>query len=213
MNAARQFDLSRAGEDNMTPLTAFLANSALEAGDGQADSFEDSVQLMTLHSAKGLEFPVVFLCGVEEGLFPHYMSQDDPVRLEEERRLCYVGMTRAMQQLYITYAEVRRLHGKEMYHRPSRFLSEIPREFLEVVRLKAKVSRPQTASSTYSSPRQFAGTPDNDSGLRIGQRVNHHQFGEGTLLQYEGRGEHARIQVRFEQVGTKWLIASFVTAK
>jgi DNA helicase-2/ATP-dependent DNA helicase PcrA len=211
VNAARQFDLTRSTEDNMTPLTAFLANSALEAGDGQADSFEDSVQLMTLHSAKGLEFPMVFLCGVEEGLFPHYMSADDPVRLEEERRLCYVGMTRAMKMLYITYAEVRRLHGKEMYHRPSRFLSEIPREFLDEVRLKAKVSRPQTASS-YSKPRQLV-QPENDSGLRIGQRVNHHQFGEGTLLQYEGRGEHARIQVRFEQVGTKWLIASFVTAK
>jgi DNA helicase-2/ATP-dependent DNA helicase PcrA len=213
VNAARQFDLSRATDTNMTPLTAFLANSALEAGDGQADSFEDCVQLMTLHSAKGLEFPVVFLCGMEEGLFPHYMSQDDPQRLEEERRLCYVGMTRAMTQLYITYAEVRRLHGKEMYHRPSRFLTEIPREFLEEVRLKKTISRPQTASSAYAqAPSQWAST-ETENGLRIGQRVMHHQFGEGTLLQYEGRGEHARIQVRFEQVGTKWLIASFVTAK
>jgi DNA helicase-2/ATP-dependent DNA helicase PcrA len=150
---------------------------------------------------------------MEEGLFPHYMSQDDPQRLEEERRLCYVGMTRAMTQLYITYAEVRRLHGKEMYHRPSRFLTEIPREFLEEVRLKKTISRPQTASSAYAqAPSQWAST-ETENGLRIGQRVMHHQFGEGTLLQYEGRGEHARIQVRFEQVGTKWLIASFVTAK
>jgi DNA helicase-2/ATP-dependent DNA helicase PcrA len=212
VNAARQFDVAGTREDNMSPLTAFLANSALEAGDGQAESFEDSVQLMTLHSAKGLEFPVVFLCGVEEGLFPHYMSIEDPTRLEEERRLCYVGMTRAMKHLYITYAEVRRLHGKEMYHRPSRFLNEIPKEFLDEVRLKAKVSRPAVASN-YSAPSKYASQPENETGLRIGQRVNHHQFGEGTLLQYEGRGEHARIQVRFEQVGTKWLIASFVTAK
>jgi DNA helicase-2/ATP-dependent DNA helicase PcrA len=212
VNAARQFDVSGTREDNMSPLTAFLANSALEAGDGQADSFEDSVQLMTLHSAKGLEFPMVFLCGVEEGLFPHYMSIEDPTRLEEERRLCYVGMTRAMKHLYITYAEVRRLHGKEMYHRPSRFLNEIPKEFLDEVRLKAKVSRP-AAATNYSAPNKYASQPENETGLRIGQRVNHHQFGEGTLLQYEGRGEHARIQVRFEQVGTKWLIASFVTAK
>ncbi len=213
VNAARQFDLSGTREENMTPLTAFLANSALEAGDGQADSYEDSVQLMTLHSAKGLEFPVVFLCGVEEGLFPHYMSLEDPTRLEEERRLCYVGMTRAMQMLYITYAETRRIHGKEMFHRPSRFLREIPKEFLEEVRLKAKVSRPQTSMNSVGWTKERSDVSTDDSGMRIGQRVNHHQFGEGVLLQYEGRGEHARIQVRFEKVGTKWLIASFVTAK
>ncbi|MDR3490531.1 MAG: DNA helicase II [Gammaproteobacteria bacterium] len=205
VNAARQFEAT-ATLDEMQPLTAFLANSALEAGDGQAETFEDCVQLMTLHSAKGLEFPVVFMCGVEEGLFPHYMVQEDPSKLEEERRLCYVGMTRAMEKLFMTYAESRRLHGKEVYHRPSRFLSNIPKEFLDEVRLKAKISHTQT-SSHYSRPAQ-----ENDSGLRIGQRVTHHQFGEGIILQYEGRGEHARIQVRFEHAGTKWLIASFVVA-
>ncbi|MDR3478146.1 MAG: DNA helicase II [Gammaproteobacteria bacterium] len=212
VNAARQFDLT-ASVENMTPLTAFLANTALEAGDGQAESHEDCVQLMTLHSAKGLEFPVVFLVGVEEGLFPHYMSIEDPSRLEEERRLCYVGMTRAMQKLYITYAESRRLHGKEMHHRPSRFLKEIPKEFLDEVRLKSKVSHP-SASHAYSrntSQMPPIAQPESDTGLRMGQRVKHHQFGEGTILQYEGRGEHARIQVRFETAGTKWLIASFVT--
>ncbi|HEX2549420.1 MAG TPA: 3'-5' exonuclease, partial [Gammaproteobacteria bacterium] len=175
----------------------------LESGN-QTEDAEDSVQLMTLHSAKGLEFPVVFLCGIEEGLFPHYMSKDDPARLEEERRLCYVGMTRAMQQLFITYAEARRLHGKEVYHRPSRFLKEIPTELIEEKRLTTKVSSPRapTINTTVST-----------GSVRMGERVTHHQFGDGTVLQYEGSGEHARIQVRFDKVGTKWLIASFVQSK
>ncbi len=203
VNAARQFEAT-ATIEGVQPLTAFLSNAALESGNGQAETFEDCVQLMTLHSAKGLEFPVVFMCGVEEGLFPHYMVQEDPTKIEEERRLCYVGMTRAMEKLFLTYAESRRLHGKEVFHRPSRFIKDIPKEFLDEVRLKAKVSRPQTTSS-YSRP-----MPENDTGLRMGQRVTHHQFGEGIILQYEGRGEHARIQVRFENSGTKWLIASFV---
>jgi DNA helicase-2/ATP-dependent DNA helicase PcrA len=208
VNAARQFDFVEKLE-GMSSLTAFLANTALESGESQADTYEDCVQLMTLHSAKGLEFPIVFLCGCEEGLFPHYMSLEDPARLEEERRLCYVGMTRAMQKLYMLYAESRRLHGKEVYHRASRFLGEIPADCLDQVRVKSKVSMPQS-SSRFSSQSNYE---DKSTGLRIGQRVVHHSFGEGTLLQYEGRGEHARIQVRFESAGTKWLIASFVTAK
>lgn len=207
VNAARQFDLAGTKEEGMSTLSAFLANSALEAGERQSDDSEDGVQLMTLHSAKGLEFPVVFLSGCEEGLFPHYMSAEDPVRLEEERRLCYVGMTRAMQKLFITYAEIRRLHGKEAYHRPSRFLREIPKEFLEENKARANVS---SASSFTSVPNMAF--KENDTGFRMGQRVSHHQFGEGTILQYEGRGEHARIQVRFVSAGTKWLIASFVNA-
>jgi DNA helicase-2/ATP-dependent DNA helicase PcrA len=208
VNAARQFTMEENIE--MSPLIAFLSYSALEAGDGQVDGHEDGVQLMTLHSAKGLEFPVVFLCGIEEGLFPHYMTMEDPKGLEEERRLCYVGMTRAMQKLYMTYAEVRRLHGKEAYHRPSRFLTEIPSEFLEDVRLRTRVSRPETVSQKVYHDTYKPTQPEN--GLRIGQRVRHHQFGEGIVLQYEGSGEHARIQVRFEKQGTKWLIASFVSA-
>ena len=205
VNAARQFDVENT-EVQMSPLAAFLAYSALEAGEGQAEKFEDCVQLMTLHSAKGLEFPFVFICGFEEGLFPHYMSMEDPKKLEEERRLCYVGMTRAMQQLCITYAEIRRLHGKEAYHRPSRFLSEIPTECLEQVRLKTKVSLPQS----QSAPSKMFSEAEKE-GLRIGQQVTHRQFGTGIILQCEGRGEHARVQVRFKEVGTKWLIASFVT--
>lgn len=208
VNAARQFEVEEMQVD-MPRLAAFLSYSALEAGDGQAEKFEDCVQLMTLHSAKGLEFPLVFLGGCEEGLFPHYMSMEDPVRLEEERRLCYVGMTRAMQKLVITYAEVRRLHGKEAYHRPSRFLKEIPKEFLDEVRMKTKVSQPQYATQNKSTSSMK--WQDESQSVRIGQRVNHHQFGEGIVLQYEGRGEHARIQVRFENAGTKWLIASFVS--
>jgi DNA helicase-2/ATP-dependent DNA helicase PcrA len=213
VNAARQFDLAETSLE-MPVLSAFLANSALESGEGQADKFDDCVQLMTLHSAKGLEFPLVFLCGCEEGLFPHYMTMEDPKGLEEERRLCYVGMTRAMQKLIITYAESRRLHGKEVYHRPSRFLSEIPSEFTEEVRLKAKVSYPQSSyNASHSRQPSYPKVANDDpNAIRIGQQVTHHQFGEGTVLQYEGRGEHARIQVRFAQVGTKWLIASFVKA-
>lgn len=203
INAARQFDLN--GEHNDMPvLTAFLSHSALESGEGQADKFEDCVQLMTLHTAKGLEFPVVFLCGCEEGLFPHYMSMEDPKGLSEERRLCYVGMTRAMRKLYMTYAESRRLYGKEVYHRASRFLSEIPEQYLEDVRMRTKISRPVIQTKSGMS------TSRSEGSVQIGQHVTHHQFGEGTVLQYEGRGEHARIQVRFEKAGTKWLIASFV---
>ncbi len=206
VNAARQFD-NEEQDHEMPKLSAFLAYSALESGDTQTKDSDDGVQLMTLHSAKGLEFPVVFLAGCEEGLFPHYMTREDPQGLEEERRLCYVGMTRAMQKLCITYAEVRRLHGKEAYHRASRFLSEIPDECLDEVRMKSKVSLPE--SRNYSPP--VSKFSDNDGALHVGQRVNHHKFGEGVVLQYEGRGEHARIQVRFERDGTKWLIASFVT--
>ncbi len=199
VNAARQFELETSFEE-MTPLAAFLASAVLESGESQTKT-TDCVQLMTLHTAKGLEFPVVFLSGLEEGLFPHYMSIEDPQRLEEERRLCYVGMTRAMQKLYLTYAEVRRLHGKETRNRPSRFLREIPKRFIEEARMKTTVSR------ASSSP-QPAFTKTEHS--MIGKRVQHQTFGEGIVLQYEGRGEQARIQVRFESAGTKWLIASFV---
>jgi len=204
VSAARQFEI-REGMENMQPLAAFLSYSALESGEGQADKFEESVQLMTLHSAKGLEFPVVFLCGCEEGLFPHYMSMEDPKGLEEERRLCYVGITRAKERLFITYAEVRRLHGKESRHRASRFLTEIPSELMHEARMKTKVTKPVTLSE--SMVQKSVGN------LNMGQRVTHHVFGEGMILQCEGHGEHARIQVRFENAGTKWLIASFVSAK
>ena len=129
-------------EDNeLDMLSLFLANAALEAGEGQAEEWEDCVQLMSLHSAKGLEFPLVFLCGMEEGLFPHQRSLEEPGRLEEERRLCYVGMTRAMEQLYLCCAEIRRLYGKDHYTQGSRFLTEVPIENIEEIRSSA-ISRP-----------------------------------------------------------------------
>ena len=140
VSAARGFDTEETGD--MSPLAAFLSHAVLESGEGQADQWEDSVQMMTLHSAKGLEFPLVFLCGLEEGLFPHQRSATDPSRLEEERRLCYVGLTRAMQKLYLSYAEQRRLHGVDSYGSPSRFIRELPAETLEEVRPRIQVSRP-----------------------------------------------------------------------
>ena len=202
VNATRQFEVPP-DEEQLTGLDAFLAHAALEAGDNQAEAYEDSVQLMTMHSAKGLEFPVVFIGGVEEGLFPHSMSADDPERLEEERRLCYVGMTRAMQQLTLSHAESRRLHGSDTYPLPSRFLREIPPEVIQEVRARAKVSRP------YSSAAGSLNMAEEITGFTLGQRVIHPKFGEGVVLNAEGQGNGARIQVNFETVGSKWLVVAY----
>ena len=204
INATRQFNPTNS--EGLTPLAAFLAHVALEAGEHQGEASQDCVQLMTLHSAKGLEFPLVFLGGMEEGLFPHHMSAEEPGRLEEERRLCYVGMTRAMKKLYLTYAEVRRLHGSESYHRPSRFIREIPSEMLEEIRLKTTIIRPANTSG-FRHQQQNHEVPD--TGLRLGQRVMHPSFGEGVILNYEGQGAHARVQVKFSNAGTKWLVAAY----
>jgi DNA helicase-2/ATP-dependent DNA helicase PcrA len=174
----------------------------LEAGDMQGEEFDDCVQLMTLHSAKGLEFKVVFLVGMEEGLFPSQQSTDDIVRLEEERRLCYVGMTRAMQQLYLTYAESRRIYGKENYPRPSRFLREIPVENLQEIRIRANVNRQQNAFSSANSLNQTRR-------FSLGQRVGHAKFGEGVVLQIEGDGAQERAQINFRDVGVKWLMLNY----
>ncbi len=198
VSAARQFDIDIA--DDAPPLQQFLDNAALDAGDAQADAHEDSVQLMTLHSAKGLEFPLVFLAGMEENLFPHRMSVEEPGRLEEERRLCYVGITRAMQKLFITYAESRRLHGSENFNTPSRFIREIPVELLQEVRLNNTISRPVSGLAS-------AAVPDTDLGL--GQRVFHQIFGEGTVLNFEGRGGSARVEVNFDTEGSKWLVLQY----
>ena len=196
-------------EEEMDPLSAFLAHAALEAGEGQAEAWEDCVQLMSLHSAKGLEFPLVFLSGMEEGLFPSQHALNDPSRLEEERRLCYVGMTRAMKQLYITYAEVRRLYGRENYTTPSRFLQEIPSDAIEEVRTRTGgyqatwqgQQRYDSESSTMSA------SPADE--LTLGSRVMHDKFGEGVIMNIEGKGEHTRVQVNFEYAGIKWLVLSF----
>ncbi len=202
VNAARQFERPE-GEEDLSDLDAFLAHAALEAGEAQADQWEDAVQLMTLHSAKGLEFPMVFIGGMEEGLFPHSMSAEDPDRLEEERRLCYVGMTRAMRRLYLSFAESRRLHGSESYPLPSRFLREIPPEVVEEVRARPQVSRPYAAAGgSLDAARE-------STGFELGQRVSHPKFGEGVVLNAEGQGNGARVQVNFEQVGPKWLVVAY----
>ena len=203
VNACRQFEFADADESGLSGMDAFLAHAALEAGDTQADEYEDCVQLMTLHSAKGLEFPLVFIGGMEEGLFPHSMSAEDPERLEEERRLCYVGMTRAMVQLYLSHAESRRLHGSESYPLPSRFLREIPADLIEEVRARPNISRPYAPSSGSLSAAQDA------AGFRLGQRVAHPKFGEGVVLNAEGQGNGARVQVNFEAAGAKWLVVAY----
>lgn len=202
VTATRQFSYQDEDEDLM-PLQAFLSHAALESGEGQADAYQDAVQLMTLHSAKGLEFSQVFIVGVEEGMFPSQMSLDEGGRLEEERRLAYVGVTRAMKKLTLTYAENRRLYGKEVSHRPSRFIGELPKECVEEVRLRATVSRPVN--------HHRLGTPivSNDTGYSLGQRVKHPKFGEGTIINIEGSGEHCRLQIAFNGEGIKWLVAAF----
>ena len=217
INAASNFEPTELTEipskESAEFLTAFLDQAALDAGEGQAAAEEDAVQLMTLHSAKGLEFPLVFLVGLEEGLFPHKMSIDNLSGLEEERRLCYVGVTRAMSKLYICNTESRRLHGEINLCRPSRFIKEIPNDLVEEIRLKSSISRPAVGggrlgqNNVAKSLNGSVEVPDTD--LSLGQRVLHAKFGEGVILNYEGQGSSARVQVSFDDVGSKWLVLSF----
>jgi ATP-dependent DNA helicase UvrD/PcrA len=212
ISACRQFSgevvlpLDDSGNSREQPLLLdeFLDQAALESGERQSDGDSDCVQMMTLHSAKGLEFPVVFMTGMEEGLFPHRMSAEEPGRMEEERRLCYVGITRAMRQLTLTYAETRRLHGSDTYNRPSRFVAEMPQALLAEVRMRGAVTRPLEFAGARS------GRAEADAGgLRIGQRVLHGKFGEGVVLQAEGHGERGRVQVNFARDGAKWLMLGY----
>ncbi len=200
VNATRDFE----PDEDTTPLAAFIAQTALDAGDVQADAHEDSVQLMTLHSAKGLEFPYVFLVGMEEGLFPHNLSAEEPGRMAEERRLCYVGMTRAMTKLVLSYAESRRLWGQEHYHSPSRFIREVPSSCIAEVRLKGTRAVP----TSLAAPSPFESGGMAQTGFQLGQRVMHQKFGEGVVMNCEGQGPHARIQVNFAE-GSKWLVLSY----
>jgi DNA helicase II / ATP-dependent DNA helicase PcrA len=203
VNVASRFQLSAEDEEaGLGELAAFLSNAALEAGEGQGAPGQDCVQLMTLHTAKGLEFPLVFLVGLEDGLFPSQKSLDEPGRLEEERRLAYVGITRAREHLTLSYAEQRRLHGMETYARPSRFLAEIPRELVHEVRPRVQVSRPAWSSRGHASL-------DETPTLKLGQRVLHASFGGGIVTDYEGAGEHTRVQVNFENAGAKWLVLAY----
>lgn len=203
ISAASSFSLD--DYQDMTPITAFLAHAVLESGGERADVTEDAVNLMTLHTAKGLEFPFVTLCGMEEGLFPHQMSINEPGRLEEERRLCYVGMTRAMKSLLLTYAESRRLYGQEHNHCVSRFVREIPAQYIQEVRLKTKISRPVSVSSKLLFADDYS---QEEGGYRIGQTVRHAKFGQGVITDMEGNAEKTRLQVRFRGGDSKWLIAS-----
>ena len=206
VSAARSFEKDPAEE--MSEIDAFLAHAALEAGEGQADAWEDCVQLMTMHSAKGLEFPLVIMCGMEDGLFPHQRSITDPSGLEEERRLCYVGITRARQTLYLTHAEQRRLHGTDSFSLPSRFIAEIPSEFVEEIRPRVQVSRPMHRPGRSARHEQPVGAAQ-EIGVRLGQRVHHNKFGDGVILNCEGQGAHARVEVNFENAGTKWLVLGY----
>jgi len=201
ISAARAYTAD--DDDTMDERTQFLAYASLEAGENQAGEWDESVQLMTLHSAKGLEFPLVFMVGLEEGLFPHQRSLDDESGLEEERRLCYVGMTRAMEKLYLSHAEVRRLHGSENLCAPSRFLREIPADYLREIRPQAGIRQPVYRPGAAAKSQQRA------AGLGLGQRVAHRKFGQGTVLAFEGDGARARIQVNFDNAGSKWLIAGY----
>jgi DNA helicase-2/ATP-dependent DNA helicase PcrA len=202
VNAARGFDFHNSDNTEMDVLTAFLAHAALEAGEGQAEAWEDCVQLMTLHSAKGLEFPLVFICGVEEGLFPSERASEEPGRMQEERRLCYVGITRAREKLVLTYAQRRRLYGKDYYPMPSRFLGEIPADCIEDVRSGGVLKTAAPANS-------WSGIKQQVNGIMIGQRVLHQKFGEGVVTGCEGQGNHARVEVNFRGNGSKWLVLAY----
>ena len=203
VKAASEFEV---GDDEelkeMNTMQAFLAHAALESGETQAGDKSNCVHLMTLHSAKGLEFPSIYLVGMEEGLFPHQRSSNDLKQLEEERRLCYVGITRAKKTLTLTYTQHRRLHGSDYYPQPSRFINEIPAELLCEIRLGGSV----TESLFRNEETKSSGK---DGQLTLGQRVSHAKFGEGVILNLEGNGSHMRIQVNFEKAGSKWLVASY----
>ncbi|TGG91532.1 DNA helicase II [Natronospirillum operosum] len=188
--------------EDLDPLTEFLADASLDAGEGQADDYEAAISLMTLHSAKGLEFPLVFLVGMEEGLFPHQRSSADPERLEEERRLCYVGITRAEQQVFITHAESRRLYGQDSFNPVSRFVREIPAELRTDIRINLQLSMPGSTSGGVSALGQPPAIP-------LGALVRHPIFGDGVVLQFEGQGPNATVQVNFDGEGIKQLVYQF----
>jgi len=218
VNAAASFD----GEDRspeaeeMDALTAFLTHAALEAGEHQAGEGQDALQMMTVHSAKGLEFDAVFLTGLEEGLFPHEQSVNEKDGLEEERRLAYVAITRARKRLYLSFAQTRMLHGQTRYNLPSRFLDEVPDGLLKWLTPRFRNQRRDvmSGSAAYSTGSLVAPKPDagfrmatrkDVGGFRVGQNVTHAKFGAGVIVDAEGQGNDARVQVNFGRQGVKWL--------
>jgi len=203
VTAASDFEPEPLDEAEVVPLKLFIDHAALDAGETQASEHESAIQLMTLHSAKGLEFPLVFITGFEEGLFPHKLSIEEADQLQEERRLCYVGMTRSMERLFIVHAEMRNLHGTETFNPPSRFLREIPAELTLEVRTGGSIPRRNASTGKLSKGE----VPDTE--FKLGQRVFHEVFGEGVILNYEGQGSNARVEVNFDSSKTKWLMVSY----
>ena len=209
ISATKNFEQSVAdSKKNIEIAEDYLDMISLDSGDRQASEHDDAAQLMTLHSAKGLEFKLVIMTGLEESLFPHGRSMDSISQLEEERRLCYVGITRAMQKLYITYAESRRLHGADTFNPPSRFIKEIPAKFMDEIRPRAQTTTAYTRRD-FASAKETKYKVEDEIGYALGQKVLHPSFGEGIVLNYEGTGEAARVQINFDSSGTKWLVLSF----
>jgi len=218
------------GPIEMSPLAGFLSHASLEAGDNQAQAGQDAVQLMTVHSSKGLEFKAVFITGLEEGLFPHENSLNEDKGLEEERRLMYVAITRARDRLYISHTQSRMLHGQVRYNLPSRFLEELPKESLKALVPKQKDSLwsshsrqvnpswgngslsedrlPSYSTKSTSSILVTSKKSSDEHGFHIGQQVFHSKFGEGRIISFEGSGADAKAQVNFSRHGPKWLALS-----
>ena len=205
VSAAKQYNHEEDSEINETQ--GFIALATLDSSGDSNQSNQDCVQLMTVHSAKGLEFPVVFLVGLEEDLFPSRQSKDEPHLLDEERRLCYVGMTRAMNTLTLSYASKRFIHGQSFYSMPSRFLDEIPINYLNYI--KNSSNDINTKSHKYDPSHYSKMTSTDSSMYSIGQVVKHAKFGLGTVVNSEGSGDSMRLQIKFKKVGTKWLISSY----
>jgi DNA helicase-2/ATP-dependent DNA helicase PcrA len=216
VNAASAFGSDEQIED--TSLTAFLAHAALEAGENQAEAGADALQLMTVHSAKGLEFHSVFISGLEEGLFPHENSLSEADGKEEERRLMYVALTRARRRLYLSLAQSRMLHGQTRYNIASSFLAEIPAALMKRIgsrfrtqspEFRAQSAGPRAAGSRTATAQHSTLDSQADSPWCIGQNVTHPKFGAGVIVNSEGRGMDARVQVNFHRNGTKWLALEY----
>tara|TARA_B100000963_G_scaffold360597_1_gene392069 strand:- start:887 stop:3061 length:2175 start_codon:yes stop_codon:yes gene_type:complete len=206
ITATKNFEQSIKDEKtNVEIAESYLDIISLDSGDRQASEHDDAAQLMTMHSAKGLEFKLVLLTGLEESLFPHGRSMESTSQLEEERRLCYVAITRAMEKLYITHAESRRLHGTDTFNPPSRFLREIPKDLIDEIRPRAQTNIPYNRKDFSETKIEF----EEEIGIALGQKVMHKKFGEGIVLNYEGSGESARVQVNFDDSGTKWLVMAY----
>ena len=205
VSAAEQY--SHDEESDMSETQSFIALATLDTSGESNQQDRDCVQLMTIHSAKGLEFPQVFLVGMEEDLFPSRQSKDEPHLMDEERRLCYVGMTRAMKKLNMSYADRRFLHGQSFYSMPSRFLEETPNAFLNHIKSPHKDYSYAESHSSIGKPQKTI--TNSTSPYSIGSMVKHAKFGTGTVLNCEGSGDAARVQVNFQSVGTKWLITSY----